>query len=507
MRFHVGGLLFTSTLAHGALVNRGDRSKLFAARKKRLARQQSGGVPASASASSEEPAPVRRNLRSLQGIGGGLKKFDTDALKKAKKGSAQRTGGKGFRKSETTAAMDLSPGVTLSDTEVEYGTPITATFEITAEHVSLDALLQINATNTADWEACVYQRMQNNDEPIYCIPANVVGDATVDEVTGVPSLDMTAEVTFEDTSATTLPEIQYGLGFDLYIQDENGVKVVGPGTFYLTPTPDMIAAADEEASARDAAHEAQGGIAMLKLKGAHFKGKHYESRGSAKKAEKLAKLAEKMTSALTKAALADETYTLSVGGEGAEYAADGTVVVTYDLTGVVADGGDRRELRNRNKKQNKINKGLGLSTGTDTTVAATTAASSSSTGTDATGTDATGSSSTTTTTTAPADPYEGADPAASELEADMDEPLIDDSDTSLWTIAVYDRMANPQGGSLPPHVSAPLGDLAGTWEFAVSGMGIADAVLIDGEFDVMVLNGSGDKLTDPVTFKVVAASR
>mmetsp|Transcript_28911 Transcript_28911/g.64780 ORF Transcript_28911/g.64780 Transcript_28911/m.64780 type:complete len:487 (+) Transcript_28911:146-1606(+) len=307
MRFHVGGLLFTSALVQGALVNRGDRSKLYAARKRKLARQS--GEPIAAAA--EEPV-VRRNLRSLQGIG--LKTLDAGALKKNK--GKRRSDGK--KNSDTTAAMDVPVGVTLSDTEVEYGTPVTATFDIKTADVSLDALQRINVTKSDDWEVCLYMRMQNNDDSILCLPADVKGEATVDEATGIPDLDMTAEVTLDNTSAETLPEALYGLGFDVYLQDENGVKIIGPGTFYLSPTAEMIAAADEEVSARETVHV---------VKGNHFKGKHYTSPIVAMKAHKVAKLTAAESPALAKAALDDKSYTLSTD-KWAYYQTE-SVVVSY----------------------------------------------------------------------------------------------------------------------------------------------------------------------------------
>lgn len=476
MRFHVGGLLFTSALVQGALVNRGDRSKLYAARKRKLARQS--GEPIAAAA--EEPV-VRRNLRSLQGIG--LKTLDAGALKKNK--GKRRSDGK--KNSDTTAAMDVPVGVTLSDTEVEYGTPVTATFDIKTADVSLDALQRINVTKSDDWEVCLYMRMQNNEDSILCLPADVKGEATVDEATGIPDLDMTAEVTLKDTSAETLPEALYGLGFDVYLQDENGVKIIGPGTFYLSPTAEMIAAADEEVSARETVHV---------VKGNHFKGKHYTSPIVAMKAHKVAKLTAAESPALAKAALDDKSYTLSTD-KWAYYQTE-SVVVSYDLT-AAAGGDDRRNLKKRGKNKNKGIKVSLADTKSTTTVAATTAATSSS-GTDATGTE---SSSTTTASTPPADPYEGEGADVSPADEDFEVPVVDDSDVSLWTIAVYDRMANPQGGKLAPYVSRSLGDLAGTWEFNVSELG--DALLFDGQYDIRVLNGSGDGIAGPVTFKVVEA--
>lgn len=474
MRFHVGGLLFTSALVQGALVNRGDRSKLYAARKRKLARQS--GEPIAAAA--EEPV-VRRNLRSL-----GLKTFDVGAFKKDK--GKRRSGGK--KNSDTTAAMDVSVGVTLSDTEVEYGTPVTATFDIKTADVSLDALQMINVTKSENWEVCLYMRMQNNDDSILCLPTDVTGVATVDELTEIPDLDMAAEVTLTDTSAEKLPEAVYGAGFDVYLQDENGVKIIGPGTFYLSPTAEMITAAEKEVSARETVHV---------VKGDHFKGKHYTSPDVVKKAHMIAKLTAAESPALAKAALDDKSYTLSTD-KWAYYKTE-SVVVSYDLT-AAAGGDDRRNLRRKGKNKNKAIKVSLAGTKSTTTVAATTAATSSS-GTDATGTE---SSSTTTAATPPADPYEGegadVSPAADE---DFEVPVVDDSDVSLWTIAVYDRMANPQGGKLAPYVSRSLGDLAGTWEFNVSELG--DALLFDGEYDIRVLNGSGDGIAGPVTFKVVKA--
>jgi len=472
MRFHVGGLLFISALAQGALVNRGDRSKLYAARKRKLARQS--GEPIAAEA--EEPV-VRRNLRRRLA----LSKLD---LKKTKRGpSSSKASG------DTTADMDVPVGVTLSGTHVEYGTSVKATFDVKTADVSLSALQMIDVANSANWKVCLYMRMQNNDDPILCVPAKVEGEGAVDEATGIPNINYIAEATLDDTSAATLPEADYGLGFDVYLQ-EDLVKILGPGTFYLKQTAEMIAAAEDVVHPSAAFHVNNGNT---------FKAKHYTSANEANKAHKLAKLAASESLALTKAALDDESYSLSTDKD--QYDQTESVVVTYDLTAAAAEEG-RRNLKKKGKKKSKVLSLSGASTvaATTTTTVASTAAASSSSGTGATGTE---SSSTTTVmaTGPPADPYGGADELPVPDE-DFEEPVVDDSDVTLWTIAVYDRMANPQGGLLPPYKSARLGDLEGTWEFKVSDI---VPLLFDGQYDVHVLNGSGDSIAGPVTFKVVQA--
>ena len=224
MRFIVGVLLFTSALAHGALVNRGDRTKLYAARKKKLARQSGEPIVFKG----EQPEG-RRNLRALKkkdkkekkAKGADTKAKEEKKVKKEKKAKKEKKGKKGKKGKETTVDMDRTRGVTLSDNEVEYGTPVEATFEVKTDEISLDALQAIDVA-TADWRVCLYMRMQNNNDPIQCVEANVEDEVTVDETTGIPDLDMIVDVVFGDTSAGDLPEITYGRGFDVYFQDGDG---------------------------------------------------------------------------------------------------------------------------------------------------------------------------------------------------------------------------------------------------------------------------------------------
>ena len=276
----------------------------------------------------------------------------------------------------------------------------------------------------------------------------------------------------------------------------------------------MIAAAEEEAEASAAKHD------KVIDKADHSKGKHYVSEKEKKKAKKIAKLTAEETPALAKAALDDSSYSLST--DHWEYYTTDAVVVSYDLTAAAGEEArrilkrkgeeSRRNLKKKKKKGKKNKKTTTVAPTTTeaaTTEAATTeatTAASSSSGTDATGTEST---STTTATTTPADPYdgvdsaeyEGADPSDS-AEEDFEELVVDDSDVTLWTFAVYDRMANPQHGSLTPYVKAPLGELAGTWSFNVTDIP-REALLFDGQYDLWVLSGSGDGIAGPVTFKVI----
>jgi len=144
-----------------------------------------------------------------------------------------------------TASLDTNTGgIMPSSTEFNYGDSIPATFNLRNEYISTDVLETLNVTNIGEWEVCLYMRMQNNDDSILCTSPSIDGSSGIDEDTGLPTLDYTGSVEIPASSTTSarLPETTYGNGFDLYVQDENGLKILGPGTFYLAKTEGIKAA-------------------------------------------------------------------------------------------------------------------------------------------------------------------------------------------------------------------------------------------------------------------------
>lgn len=141
-----------------------------------------------------------------------------------------------------TARLDSNThGIEPSSVEFKYGDVIDATFKLHNDYISTDVLESLNVTNIDEWEVCLYMRMQNNDDSILCANPSITGKGEVDPDTGLLTLDYTGYVEIPGSSTTSarLEEATYGTGFDLYVQDENGLKIIGPGTFYMAKTEGM----------------------------------------------------------------------------------------------------------------------------------------------------------------------------------------------------------------------------------------------------------------------------
>lgn len=94
---------------------------------------------------------------------------------------------------------------------------------------------------------------------------------------------------------------------------------------------------------------------------------------------------------------------------------------------------------------------------------------------------------------------------------DVPEPIIDDDDVTLYRLGIYMRKFNPQGGQLAPLLdhafcaspcTAPPEELmTGKWTFAIKDLPDPHP-LSQGQYDVWILNGQGDGIAGPVTFKL-----
>jgi len=91
------------------------------------------------------------------------------------------------------------------------------------------------------------------------------------------------------------------------------------------------------------------------------------------------------------------------------------------------------------------------------------------------------------------------------------EPMIDEDDVTLYRLGIFMRMSNPQGGQLEPLLDYPFcpqpcttppNELyTGTLSFEIEALPDPHPLTL-GQYDVWVLNGEGDGIAGPVTWKL-----
>lgn len=471
-------------------------------------------------------------------------------------------------------------GITLADGyEYTYGTPITATFELTNDIIPSDTLATIDITKMGEWSMGIFMRMGNPQDgvlkPITSASPSITeeggrrlvelvkrerklrglqeqqppaieptgtqqstddsdGDATTTvppmpdmEDTNArdpPTLNHLGSVTFISTDAATLDPNKVGLGFDIYLLDENGAAVIGPATFYMSPTADMVEAQEEAAKkGKNKPKSKQHPLAKFdhaskkKKKPKNSGGKKSKVQGGSPDAKGMGYGSGSdggMVIAATDGTLADyilmttlETYTLG-----------DSVVVDYDLSPeYIVEEGARRMLKNNSGKDKSGNDSGKDKSGNDSGGGG--GPPSDTTTVPPPGWDET---TTTTTTTTTAEVFDPSMPKAPDTPDGWDgeiegatvpdvEPTIDGTDMSLFTMGVYMRMAHPQGGKLDPILTIPfceddacggktteeLG--SGEFNFSTNDLNVEKN---GGGYDAWILNGLGVGVAGPYTFYV-----
>jgi len=91
------------------------------------------------------------------------------------------------------------------------------------------------------------------------------------------------------------------------------------------------------------------------------------------------------------------------------------------------------------------------------------------------------------------------------------EPMVDEDDVALYRLGIYPRMSNPQNGQLDPLLdyalcpspctTPPEELMTGTWTFEIQNLPDPHP-LTEGQYDAWVLNGVGDGIAGPVTWKL-----
>lgn len=391
-------------------------------------------------------------------------------------------------------------GITLDDVEYVYGDPIAVSFELINEHVPDDVLATLDVDKMDEWRIGVYMRMADpqggSEQPIVSVVPAIVGarrsrraqeeddEELPPETREPPTLDHVGTAVIDATDYKTLNPNRFGTGFDVYLIDGKGGEIMGPATFYMTKTEEMIER-DEAKKNKIPDHPLASFDHSAKKKkgvvGTAAKPQRDWGKGTGMDGEMILK---------TKPSL--EKYVLETDME--EYPEGSIVTVTYDL---MLDATERRRFL-QNGQANGVGNGNGNGNGNvqeDTTTAATSAADQ-------------------TATTSTEEPNVDMG-AGEELSLGYDpQPEIDEGDVTLYSMGIYMRMANPQMGALRPLYSVPFCPVgegeectktaeelqAGEFTFSTD---LFDLKKTGTGLDVWILNGAGHGIAGPVTFYII----
>ena len=459
--------------------------------------------------------------------------------------------------------------------EYTYGSSIAVSFNLTSDlTISTEVLQRLNTNNIDLWTLGIYMKMANPQggelPPIVTVQPNIVsldssttssssspttralrhhrsssssssssGDAILDHsssrlldtannATGYyyeiipeeipenlppPILNYacSAIIPSTTTSAAVLDPTKYGTGFDIFLLDEFGRAIVGPATFYMIPTPAMT-----DALVKAEARVPNNGLAKFekakKEKKEKKKTKQDKVNGNKSKDDKTTKTnngkgkeydvnEDPSTVGLnsgvngemviaTTPKLAE--YVLNTTQE--YYDVGDTVVVMYNIKSdfdvLLGSGGGSRRMMQNNKKP---------STAPTTKTLPK------------------------TTTKKPISSIAGPPPVpVSPPPLDrVDYKGFDGADVKLFTLGLYQRMANPQDGQLKPLLSVPLCSSSSSSSDTNSGLSsctktveqlklgsvsfVVDSATVSSNgygYDVWILNGAGVGVAGPHTFYI-----
>lgn len=475
-----------------------------------------------------------------------------------------------------SGAMDRNDhGIHPDAIEYEYGAPISLSFDLTTELVSSqDVLMGLNLENVDQWKLGVYMRMadpqggkvapifsvtpeiRNLDDGVRRILQNDVGntggrlgnngngiggnnpgqgnnpdpDSTgpadpdpedptepeepppENENQEPPTLNFAGAAIITSTDVQTLDPNKVGTGFDIYLIDENGAAIIGPGTVYLIKTEAM---AEQEAAVTKKMpnHLLARFDHATKKKKTYGKGGAKGSGGKVVSAKGMGYGSGSDGGMVIGTAPMIAVYDLHTDQEHYDVGESGepTIVsVSYDIGDV--DVAERRLKNSGNGVGNSGNGNSGNGNGngggnnsepeTTTTTATTTAEGRTTVDSTSGGTTTVDGMDATTTTP----DYDGdIDVGDNSLEQPA---TIDPEDITKYSLGIYMRMANPQEGALEPIFSIPFCPNGGcdpkeleSGEFAFStddlkmrenGLG----------FGVWILNGLGSGVAGPYNFEV-----
>lgn len=447
-------------------------------------------------------------------------KADKDSKSSKVEKSGNVLGGAKSSKSEFLKTEKARPysGITTSDDLYYFGETITGEFELNDDILSEDALANLNVTHIEDFKFALYPYMGrpncDGNDPIREVTASIADGGTEDPIDFEGSFSISTDVAMM---------AEAGTGYDLFLLDESGCNILlGPEAITITLTPEVQEAEDAAAKAKaEKANTARGKAEKDKVSTV----KTYK-----KKKEKIEK--DKIT-VKSKEALSSDDYELTTDKE--EYATGETIKVSYNIISAPAapDGGvptseSRRILKKKKGKKDEddeegepeIPEGFGE------VVELTEDEAAGKPQPEVTADEPVEESAEETVPDQPEpetiiqpDPMvsEDEEESTGELQVEMaapddlaleEEEESDPSDITQYSLGVFMKMANPQGGKLPPLHEVPLCATGSCSPEDISSGEITIAVdALDTSrygkgYDLWLLDGSGDGMAGPVFFSI-----
>ena len=467
-------------------------------------------------ATEDPPVSASKSDKNDGGGGGGKsgkdKDNEGDGEVNAKSGKAGNVlGGAKAAKSNSEYMKTEAPrpysGIETDDDLYYFGEDISASFYLNEDYISEANLVHFNSTLVESYKIAMYSYMgrpncEGND-PIASVPVTIADGGTADPIDYEGSFTLSTSADFQEKGGT---------GYDIFLLDDTGCHIIlGPEAVTINLTPEAQAAEDDEAKAKSA-------------KARTVKAKVEKEKIAKKKTYK--KMKEKVDQSKVelagKQALSTDDYTLTTDMD--EYELGGEIEVSYNISALPAATAEGRRLKKKKKKGST--EGL-----TEDEVVAFNAEAETADDSDAP-VDAPAETADADTPVGDYDPNfdpslvqpdpeiseddgqeesEGSSPQPDELPdvaLEAEETEVDPTDITLFKLGVFMKMANPQGGKLPPLFALPLCDAesctaeeiaAGSFTFSSSEI---DTTRYGTGFDLWILDGTGDGIAGPHYFTV-----
>jgi hypothetical protein len=428
----------------------------------------------------KNPEEVEKAVKNRTANAKSHKESVTDEIKA--KGNAEKEG-KARKKAETeflkVEANRPYNGIDTAYDEYYFGEDIEGAIELTDEYITAAVQEYLNMTYVEEFQVALYPLMGRPQ----CGQSDPITTAT-------PEFPVNSDGNIEFASGTfTIPtEKKFkkeGLGFDIYLIDENFCEVLGPKKVTLTLTPEEE---KEESDAAKAKADHKSPMAAYTSKA----GKGEAKVVSYKKAKKEKTNDKEKMNVQVKEALTTSDYSLDTDKD--EYQKGEVIHVEYSLNNLLATGRRLKKHANEDKKSKDDENNPEpipeeeLPTQPDPVPQVVDLEEQEFEEEDA-----------------PGEQQPELEPVDMALEEE-EETVIDSSDITLYSICVFMKMSHPQGGTLDAILKEPLcpPDKASCSPEEISSgiieVSTADLDLLEfgTGFDIWICDGSGDGVAGPV---------
>lgn len=397
-----------------------------------------------------------------------------------KEGKAKKKAETEFLKVEATRPYN---GIDTTYDEYYFGEDIEGTIELTDEYITAAVQEYLNMTYVEEFQVALYPLMGRPQ----CGQSDPVTTAT-------PEFPVDSDGNLDFASGTfTIPtEKKFkkeGLGFDIYLIDENLCEVLGPKKVTLTLTPEEEKEESDAAKAK-ADHKSPMATSLSKA------GKGEANVVSYKKPKKEKTNDKEKMNVQVKEAIATSDYSLDTDKN--EYQKGEVINVEYSLANLLATGRRLKKHANKDKKAKDDENNPEpipepipeeeLPTQPDPAPQVVDLEEQEFEEEDA-----------------PGEQQPELEPIVDMALEEEEETVIDSSDITLYSICVFMKMSHPQGGTLDAILKEPLcpPDKASCSPEEISS-GIIEVPTTDLDlleygtgFDIWICDGSGDGVAGP----------